>query len=127
MAYHCLFRIAPSSAFSANSVNFSNTDKTIAVTFNPPSVLNRNGRIIRYNIYYSRQKTNNEYNVGPEMNLTVLILQQEASVVVNVSSLDEFSIYTFFIEACNAEGCSKRLMAGNRTTDESSKWKVPRR
>lgn len=113
---------APSASFLAGSVQLVSTARTISLSLLPPRVVDRNGQILEYRIFYQRKETNEQVHVGDEQNVTVSVVEQEARVSVNLTSLEEFSNYMFSVEACNSEGCSQRSTAGNITTDQSCKW-----
>lgn len=95
------------------------------LSFSPPAVLNRNGPIVWYKIYYQRLQVNNQVSQGAERNVTVLVSQQDDNITATLSSLDEFSQYRIDIEACNAQGCSERTTAPLQVTAQAGEfWQV---
>ena len=94
------------------------------VTFQPPSVLERNGQINNYTLFYQRVSVSNVVSADMERSITLPrnSSNQGDNFIFSVSGLEENSTYQLSLEACNTNGeCLRNNSVASRTTLSAGK------
>lgn len=105
----CFSLSAPSTSFLRSSnVSVSEINRTtLTIQFKPPALLERNGKIRKYNVRYFRQSTGGLANLSVlQVNVSSDANDQNRIVSARLEGLKESSVYQISVQACGELLCS---------------------